>query len=335
MSSTVYIGRPGRLVAIPSPLRGLSATRERPITVHRGPNGARRVDRGSGRRTYTMSWPYLSHDLLSAVEVFAQGHAGPGPYALLDPTRRNHLSVYQSSGGSNTVDGPGFTVAGGETVEPQSDVAYRGPAAFRWTLPTPVTSGILSLDGPSIYRGFPWPDNEPAVFTARVSGGGADPAATVTPVLSWQAADGFEVSATLGAEATTAAGVWTQVSVSRTAPPPGAVYLVPQLRITPGSVDAGSSGVGSTSQRTPRLAHTRGMDARLFLPRSGDPVMVTDWVFGSDAAVYVDELQLSMSTSVLPWAAGTGVPIVSWTALPDVYTLATVHAVQATLMEVG
>ena len=320
-----YLGRPGRLVAMPAPLRGLDGSRQRPTTVHRGPDGARRVDFGSGRRTYQLSWPYLSPDLLSAVEVFAQGHAGPGPYALIDPARRNHLAVNQSSAGSALGDATGYAATVG-AVDAQADVVYRGPNAVRWSIPATATSAVLSLTGPGGYPGVPVPAGEPWTWQCRVAGGGADPEVTVTAAHAWLRADGSLLTTIYGSSASTSS-LWPQVSVTTLTPPSGGVYLVPQLHLDVASLAGGDSGLGDAplSSRWVSLAGMSG--------GAGEPL--ADWFFGQGTYVYVDEPQLAMAATVQSWAAGTGVPLVSWTDLPDTYLLAGVHAVQATLLEVG
>lgn len=336
---TFYVGHLGALVALPTPVRGRQQPWTRQSSVHDTLGGGRRVQFApDGRRTYGWSWKFLSPALVSALERFSTGAAGPGPYVLVDPQRRNMLSANQSSAGSAAGSPAGVsTVAGsGETVGVQSTTVLQGPRALVWSLPDVVSVGRLRFDPPAGLVGFAAPPGEPWTFSAWVQGGGADPAAEVSAVLRWVRADGSGLVDTVGAPTGLTGFGFAQVVVSRDVPPAGAAGFVPELWVTPGSVAAAGSGQGMTRQGTSGWATWRSLAA---WPTSGatalEAQVENDWVFGSTVDILIDLPQLDMWATARDWVLGTGMPQVSWMELPDSYDLIDQHNLSATLAEVG
>lgn len=341
MGNTFYVGLPGALAVLTSPLVGAPVGRERQVTVLPTLGGGRSVDRGpSGRRQWRFNWIVLDHDTASVLEEFYSGARGRGPFTLIDPFRRNQLTVNQSSATSERADTTGFSIVSGsgETLTSQSGVYNRGPYALKWSLPSASapSSGLLTLDPPSGLTGFPVPSGEPWTFSAQLRGGGADPALSVAAQLVWLRADGSLLTTTAGTAVSTAADAWTQVSVSASAPPSGAVYLSPRLQVDLTSVMATASGRGGFPLRQ-GMANAWGLDRQTRQANASSPLTgaLVDYVFGSTVDVYVDQVQLDMFASTRAWVLGTGMPRVTWTELPDTYPFADAHDVSATLLEVG
>jgi hypothetical protein len=68
-------------------------------------------------------------------------------------------------------------------------------------------------------------------------------------------------------------------------------------------------------------------------PARGAAIVLQATVATTD--VYVDQLQLDANAATRPWVAGTGVPLVSITALSELYKTLPFHSATATLVEVG
>ncbi len=338
---TFYIGRPGALVALPLASRGRKPVWARRSSVQDTLGGGRVVQFApDGRRTYDLAWQALTLDQLSVFERFATGAAGPGPYTLIDPERRNMLTLNQSSAGSATSDASGLSVVAGsgETVGVQSAVVQQGPKTFRWSVPRTVLSGRLLFDPPAPWLlGFPVPSSEPWTFSAWLRGSGADPVLDVAAVFRWLDVTGaVAVAETVGTPASIDDNSWAQVMVNRTTPPPGAAYLTVELRLNAGTVSAPVSGIGMTRLGTERWSPWRALTGGWAHGATSYLAAATnDWVFGSTVDVLVDQPQLDMYDGVRPWVLGTGMPQVSWLDLPDQYDLINQHNLTATLVEVG
>jgi hypothetical protein len=208
-----------------------------------------------------------------------------------------------------------------------SDVwAARGTRSLRWSLPARVTSGMLIYDPPPSLTGIPVVAGQPYTFACQVRGGGADPNVTVTPALSWLAADGWVQSSDIGAP-TVLADVPVQVSVTRLVPPAGAVWLRAELRVDPATVDAASSAIGQFAELSPAWVTSQGL-------RAAESIL-TDWMFGQTSDVYVDAAQLAMSATLDPWMPGEGVPLVSITDMPETVPVFGNRDLSITLVEVG
>jgi len=349
---TFYFGKPALgLVALPHPLTGLTPTNDRLATTHASSSGGRTVDFASRtRRTFALAWKAIDAVTYSVLEEFFTGARGPGPFVLLDPGRRNHLTANQSGATSQTNDPTGFVVAAGsgESVSSSPGPVLRGPRALRWTLPGSVTSGVLALTAPAGLVGFPVPAGTPWTFSGQLSSAGIAPSVAVTPVLSWRRLDGSEVAATLGTPVNAVTGSFAAFNVSLGAPPAGALFVVPQLRVAAGVLTTAQVGAD---------VNDWGMPARRpfgvlagFAAGAPNRALVSSYASSRDMGagsvlverpaqtttdVVVDQLQLDMFASVRTWALGTGMPQVSITALPEQYQILPDRNVTATLVEVG
>lgn len=329
--TSLIIGRPaGPLLTIPRmPARGYNRAAATAVTVHTNSSGARRVDRSvRSPRTWDFSWAWISDTHRRDLAALFDGQYGPGPYVLFDPACQNHLTAQQASGTDHGREATHFSVAGGETVTSSDAAAARGGRSLKWSLPATVTSGVLSYTFPHL-TGVPVPTADPWTFYASVHGGGADPEVSIAAAMAWLREDGTLLTTTTGTPVTTRADSWQQISTTRAIPPPGAVYMVPQLVVDTTTVDAANSGLGD-DLRTVWARPDR------FSPQAG-PVetALTDWWFGSTVDIYVDEASLRRSASVDAWMPGEGVPLVSATAMPETVPFVESRDLSMTLMEVG
>lgn len=333
---TFWLGNPftGSMVALPHPGKGIQPTPERAASVRKTVGGGQSVALAPAlRRTFALSWTDLSPDEFSTVEAFFAGGYGPGPWALVDPGRRNHLPLNVSAATSATNDGTGFTVDPPESVTSEALEYARGPRSARWSLPAGYTSGILRVRGPGSYPGTPAPAGQPWTFSAQVSAAGT--AASVTAALVYLDRGGYEVGAFLGSPVAASVGTWAAVSATAALPPYGAVFVQPQLRVAVGSVSAGASGYGSTRLAGLGYTSTRGLPEAALDPEPDDPAFLPVWLFTTAPAVLIDTPMLDMWSGVRAWTLGTGVPLVSVTALAETYVTLPGRNVSATLVEVG
>lgn len=333
MATTLIVGRPAGPLITLSRMAGRDYSRaaEPVSTVHQSLGGYRAVDRSvRAPRTWSLPWSWISDSDRRDLAALFAGQYGRGPYVLFDPACQNHLTGQQASGTDMGSEASHFAVAGGESVESSTAQALLGNRSLRWRLPGTVTSGILQFTVPNLL-GVPVPAAEPWTFHGWVLGGGADPAVSVAAALAWLRSDGSLLTTTVGAAVTTLTDAWQQVSVTRASPPPpGAVFMLPQLVVEASTVDGTDSGMGDAPLRS-TWARPRG-----FGPQAG-PVetILTDWFYGSTVDVYVDECQLKRSATVDAWMPGEGVPLVSATAMPETVPFIERRDLSITLVEVG
>jgi hypothetical protein len=344
----IYLGNPGRQAALSAVLKGYTTEPVIANTVTATIGGGQVVARsaGPGRRSLSLAWTWLSPEEGSVLEEFFLSARGPGPYALLDPSRRNHLTANQSSATTVVGDASGHTVDPSEALTSTPDSWLRGPRALRWSLPATVTSGVLAWNPPAGLIGIPCPAGQPWTLSCWCWLTGLVASLTVTPYLSWRGLDGTELAATAGTPVVlTAGGAWQQLTVSLGAPPAGAVALCPQLRVTPGVLS--TSAPGQDLVEALRPAQTLRGPRR---PITGVPTLIasqTSTRFGQPnpylldqapvdvAAVVVDQAQLEMYSSARTWVVGTGVPRVSLLTLPSTIRTLPARDFVLKLAEVG
>lgn len=342
-----WLGKLGALAALPTPRPGLTPTSVRAGTVAQTIGGGQVASFASptGRRVYQMAWNHLPPESYTMLEEFFTGARGRGPFILLDPARRNLLSANQSGTTSATSDTSGFTVDPSEAVTSTSDTYSRGPQSLRWTLPGVVTSGVLDLDPPGRLAGWPTPPGQSWTLSGLLNLAGVAASVTVTPTLSWRRIDGSEVSASTGVPVAVAPGGWAAFSVSGAAPG-GAVAFRAQLRAPVGVLATAGIGTDVTDlspSARPRLATRwasggpgQPLVAALAAPPRLPGTALIERPGVSSTDVLVDQLQLEMNPAAQTWVVGTGVPLVSMTALSPVYDQFIPYAsMTATFVEVG
>ncbi len=252
---TFYLGRPGALATLKHPLRGITPTITRPVTITTLLSGAKSVQRGpDGRRTYELAWKALTHTDYSILEEFYLGGRGAGPFILIDPGRSNILSLNQSTsttaGPANSTDG--FSVAGtGESLSSASTPVYRtGGRSLAWALPNIVSGGVLVFAAPATLTQIPVLASTAYAAQIRVRLAATTPAVSLTLQLVWLDSAGATISTTASTPTSGSSSTWTQITATATSPAT-AVYVRMQVTaaVTAVATDTftrtSSSGLGT------------------------------------------------------------------------------------------
>lgn len=268
----IYFGRPGSLETFPWPLGGVQRPYERAVSDFVTGSGAHRVSKiVGGSRRVDLAWENLRYDTYARVEAYDRGHMGIGPFALLDPSQINMLTVNQSSATSERNSATGFTTASDSHGTPQSNAltthVHRAgaPRSLRWRFTVAAaTNPLLTLD--SVYSGWfgvPVRPTDSYVWSAWVKPDGTvDASIQVEAKIQWRDALGVATGAEASGGVQTVAA-WTRLVCAGVAPA-GAVYA--SLRFV---------GVGAT--------------------------------ITTGGSLYIDEMQFEMGTAVSDWRPGTGV----------------------------
>lgn len=240
MESIIYFGRPGQLRKLYDPTGGMLATREIASTVFQTGSGGARVQRAlNGTRQYSLNYGALGRANFDWLNNFQQGHMGPGPFILLDPGRRNLLTVNQSSATSAIGGTNDFTVAGaGGSIASDTTQATLFPNTLKWSFgtTTPATA-LLSLNKPStVWPGIPVIAPRAYTFWFSCLGGPIDTIAQIV----WYNITGGVVGTVSGTTVTSSTTVWKTISVTAI-PPATAIWATVQVAPTAATIASGES----------------------------------------------------------------------------------------------
>jgi hypothetical protein len=107
----MYFGAPGSLIEIPHPRGGVQTSRIRPNSTFQTASGGARFGKTvNGKRKFTLNYERLFLDTYADLLQYEQGHMGPGPFVLHDPSATNWLTPNQAAATSLRNDPLGFTV---------------------------------------------------------------------------------------------------------------------------------------------------------------------------------------------------------------------------------
>jgi hypothetical protein len=268
----IYFGRPGSLETFPWPLGGIQRPYERQVGDFVTGSGGHRVSKiVGGSRRVELTWENLRYDTYARLEAYDRGHMGVGPFALLDPSAINLLTVNQSAATTERNDATGFATSAANHGTPVSNSSAThihragAPRSLRWQFTVAAATNPL-LELTTVHSGWfgvPVRAGDSYVFSCWVKPDGTvDASIQVEAKIQWRNAAG----GTVGAEATGAVqtvAAWTRLVCIGTAPV-GAVYASCRL-----------VAVGST--------------------------------ITTGASLYVDEMQLEVGAAVSDWRPGTGV----------------------------
>lgn len=222
--TTIRFGRIGALTTLRSPRGGIEAPRSRRIAIFELGAGGVSVDQMvGGARTYQINYEQLTREDWAVLEAFAQGHEGPGPFALLDPGQRNRLPANMSGATSVTNGTDNFSIAGsGCTIASSSLYSDAGPRSLAWTFAnsSPGSTAALTPDWPSTVfpYGVPAVAGQSMTFSCYVRGGGTDPVVTYTPQVIYKDITGTVLSTTSGTPVASASGAFAQMYATAVGP---------------------------------------------------------------------------------------------------------------------
>lgn len=153
MATTWYLGPPGDLRALVCPERDIDITELRFGGVHQSLGGGRTMDVTGVKKQYQFSWNYLEESEYSWLRAL-HTRLIPGPHRLVDPLRKNRLSLGASDGNLVPHKWPYYTITAG-LLSNQLDypTGVLGTRCVRWSDRT--ASSVLRLDADKLTDVFP------------------------------------------------------------------------------------------------------------------------------------------------------------------------------------
>lgn len=240
--NSIWFGRAGSLRQLWAPTGGILATRDRDTSIFTSKTGASRTTKAlDAARQYALNYGVLGRSNFEYLNQFAQGHMGPGPFVLIDPGRRNMLTVNQSSVTSQTGDTRGFVIAAGAGSALTSAASPWGglPNMLTWTFsiaaPSSPTLLLSKPSGVPGWYGIPVLQR-PYTFWSTVVGGPMD----VQMRVDWFGTSGF-LAQNFGGVLTTSTTVPARLGIRSVMPPVGAAWAVCYVAPTGATIGAGES----------------------------------------------------------------------------------------------
>lgn len=257
MAPTWYLGPVGQLQELTCPETGVQRNPVRYGGVHRAITGAATVDVTGIKYEYNLKWDHAAESEIRALEVMAERHV-PGPFWLLDPLKRNRLSVEATRLRWLSLSSPGVFPTGGlvKHVNDWPTAAGLGTQCLHW-YSQPANNHQLVFD---YAKWVPVIPGEQLVGSVYLKGSGA---ATVR--MTWLNAQGVETG-TPQATSVTATGAWVRYATSGTVPAGAALVRFEIAR-----------GSGSTTDlyvAAPQLEV--GTSASAWQPGGGAPLVHID-----------------------------------------------------------
>jgi hypothetical protein len=204
-----YLGVPGDLRALFCPERDMEMTELRFGGVHQSLGGARTMDVTGVKKQYTFNWKTLDESDYSWLRAL-HTRLIPGPHRLLDPMRKNRLSLGVSAGVTQPHKWPFYTASAGlltnQTDYPAGVLGARG---VRWS--DRSASSTLALD---LTKGTDVFALETVTVSAYLKG---DSAVSVDMFVAWYDKTGAFLSNS-SASTHSVTTSWARYSASKTAP---------------------------------------------------------------------------------------------------------------------
>jgi len=204
-----YLGIPGDLRALYCPERDVEMTELRFGGVHQSLGGARTMDVTGVKKQYSFAWKTLEEADYSWLRAL-HTRLIPGPHRLLDPLRKNRLSMGASAGVIQPHKWPFYTASAG-LLSNQSDypTGVLGTRAVRWSDRT--ASSTLSID---LTKGTDVFALETVTVSAYLKGASS---VSVDMFIAWYDKTGaFLSNSSVSTQSVTTS--WARYSASKTAP---------------------------------------------------------------------------------------------------------------------
>lgn len=252
----IYFGLPGSLVRLPWPQGGFSAPVEKQIsTFISGGGGYQSSTLVGTSRSYNMQWTALHQTTFDRVNQYWLGARGGGPFALVDPSRPNLFMPNQSAATAVTNDTTGWQTGIPTSSSKTQGVLFSNSDASFIHDPMGIRSlrlgsfSLASLDTYCIVIPTPpyyaWP-GVPVMtglpYTATCWCLPVTVNLTVDVQLQWMDVARVVLSTSALGAASYAAGAWTQLTVTGTAPA-GAAFVLPRVVVTSASVTSANASL--------------------------------------------------------------------------------------------
>src|SRR5690554_5633582 len=236
MAPTWYLGPAGQLQALSCPETNIQMSKVRYGGVHRSISGAATVDVTGHKAEYQLAWNWVEESEVRALEAM-HDRIVPGPFWLIDPTRRNRLSTQATKLHYLALTYPGVRVSGGglDYVKEWPTDAGLGTRCLRWT-DQPASDHQLVFD---YGKWVPVIPGETLTGSVYVKGGGS-----LTVRMAWTDSAGVDLG-TDASSSYTATSSWTRYTVSGTVPTGAALVRFEIAR--------GSSAVDDIDIAAPQL----------------------------------------------------------------------------------
>lgn len=160
MDSATYFGPAGGVRKLWDPTGGILATRMIDTSVFSNKNGGARVIKSvDGAREYALNYGNLGRANFEWLNMIHQGHLGTGPFILIDPGRRNMLTVNQSSATSQLNSTRGFSIVGSSAAITSDATAglssFPKVLKYAFSAATPAQAQLLLTKPSAAWYGFP------------------------------------------------------------------------------------------------------------------------------------------------------------------------------------
>lgn len=278
----LYFGRPGALTTLPWPLDGVPRPATRSTSEFVTGSGASRVGKLlRAPKAYELRWSNLRYDTFAKVEAYHLGHMGVGPWAFVDPSSINMLTVNQASATSDRNSVQGFSTlgqAGNGALSSNANAAHihraGAPRSMRWLFATtpntfPVWETLSVYSG---WKGIPVVPGKQYTFSAWIKPDGTvDSSVLLSIRIEWFDAASVSISDSSSGDQTVTA--WQRLTAIGTAPSNAAYALLKAV------------AWGST--------------------------------ITTGASIYLDEMQFEMNSAATDWRPGNGVYPVEILSLAD------------------